>query len=70
MSLQENQLAILIPAYNEEDRIRPTLEEYLNYFKQSEIREFLILVILNGCRDNTSSVVQSFQSSTQAENVK
>ncbi len=62
MSLQENQLAILIPAYNEEDRIRPTLEEYLNYFKQSEIREFLILVILNGCRDNTSSVVQSFQS--------
>lgn len=62
MSHSEKQLAILIPAYNEEDRIRPTLNEYLDFFLQSKIKNFIILVILNGCRDDTADVVRSFQS--------
>lgn len=52
-------LAILIPAYNEEDRIGPTLEEYMEYFGAREgVR---VVVVLNGCRDMTSDIVKSYQ---------
>lgn len=51
-------LLILIPAYNEEHRIRPTLERYARYFRDHYGAPFQILVVLNGCRDNTLGVVQ------------
>jgi len=46
-------LSIIIPAYNEEQRIEKTLREYASFFKEDEI-----YVILNGCKDNTLGVVQ------------
>ncbi len=56
------ELSIVIPAYNEQDRIRPTLEEYASVFREpgpaSEARSFELLVVLNGCRDNTRAVVE------------
>lgn len=48
---------IVIPAYNEETRIGQTLHDYLEYYRDKPV-EFL--VVLNGCRDNTRGVVQSF----------
>lgn len=51
-------LSIIIPAYNEEKRIKPTLEDYTNFFKNKDAE---ILVILNGCTDNTLDVVKSFK---------
>lgn len=51
-------LSIIIPAYNEEHRIKPTLEDYLKFFKNKNAE---ILVILNGCTDNTLDVVKSFK---------
>ena len=54
-------ISIIIPAYNEEKRIAKTLEAYLNYYNSHYTGNYEVLVVLNGCRDNTIGVVQSFQ---------
>ena len=51
-------LVLLIPAYNEESRIEPVLREYALYFQKNYAGKFQIVVVLNGCRDNTIGVVQ------------
>ena len=51
-------LLILIPAYNEEARIEPVLREYAQFFKKNYSGRFQLVVVLNGCRDNTLGVVR------------
>lgn len=51
-------LLILIPAYNEEARIEPVLRDYAQFFQQNYSGKFQIVVVLNGCTDNTFGVVQ------------
>ena len=53
------ELSIIVPAYNEEDRIRPTLEEYAAHFTPIYGDAFEIVAVLNGCRDDTRGVVES-----------
>lgn len=56
-------VAILIPAYNEEKRIGSTLESYFAFFgdlKTRRLLDFEVIVILNGCKDNTRQVVEKF----------
>lgn len=51
---------IVIPAYNEENRIKKTLENYCTFFKQIDTNkniETKFLVVLNGCIDKTLDVV-------------
>jgi glycosyltransferase involved in cell wall biosynthesis len=48
---------LLIPAYNEAERIEPTLREYATYFRKNYDGKFEILVVLNGCTDNTLEIV-------------
>ncbi len=50
-------LLLLIPAYNEERRIEPVLREYATYFRDHHSGKFQLVVVLNGCRDNTLGVV-------------
>ncbi len=52
-------LLLLIPAYNEESRIAPVLAEYAEYFQQHYQGKFQMVVVLNGCRDNTIGVVNA-----------
>ena len=49
---------LLIPAYNEELRIEPVLRDYARYFQASYSGKFQLVVVLNGCRDNTMGVVK------------
>jgi glycosyltransferase involved in cell wall biosynthesis len=49
---------LLIPAYNEERRIEPVLRSYADYFRKNYAGKFQLVVVLNGCRDNTLGVVQ------------
>lgn len=52
--------AIIIPAYNEQDRIGATLHSYYQFFKElknEQILDFEIIVVLNGCKDDTKKVV-------------
>ena len=52
-------ILLLIPAYNEETRIAPVLEDYAKYFRHQHSGHFNIVVILNGCKDNTLGVVRT-----------
>lgn len=56
--MPEPSLVLLIPAYNEEARIEPVLRGYASYFQEHYAGRARIIVILNGCRDNTLGVVQ------------
>jgi glycosyltransferase involved in cell wall biosynthesis len=51
-------LLLLIPAYNEEARIEPVLRSYADFFGKNYPGRFQLVVVLNGCRDNTLEVVQ------------
>jgi glycosyltransferase involved in cell wall biosynthesis len=51
-------LLLLIPAYNEEQRIEPVLREYAECFRRHYSGKFQIVVVLNGCVDNTLGVVR------------
>jgi hypothetical protein len=51
-------LLILIPAYNEESRIEPTLRSYAQHFGDHYTGQFRLLVVLNGCRDNSLEIVR------------
>ena len=53
------ELSIIVPAYNEALRIRPTLEEYAAHFAARYDDRFEVVVVLNGCTDDTRSVVES-----------
>lgn len=54
-------IGIVIPAYNEEKRIGDTLRAYSEFFAaQAREKDFSyeLIVVLNGCKDNTLQVVE------------
>jgi glycosyltransferase involved in cell wall biosynthesis len=51
-------LLLLIPAYNEEHRVEPVLRNYAEFFSRHYSGQFQLVVVLNGCTDNTLGVVQ------------
>jgi glycosyltransferase involved in cell wall biosynthesis len=51
-------LLLLVPAYNEEQRIEPVLRDYAEYFQKNFSGKFQLVVVLNGCRDDTRGVVR------------
>jgi len=59
--VREPSLLLLIPAYNEEKRIEPVLRDYGDFFSKNYSGKFKLLVVLNGCRDNTLGVVKKVQ---------
>ncbi len=59
MPSTEPSLLLLIPAYNEEERIGPVLREFGNYYRTNYPGRFELVVVLNGCRDNTQQVVDA-----------
>jgi glycosyltransferase involved in cell wall biosynthesis len=59
MPTPDPSLLLLIPAYNEEKRIGPVLRQYGEHFRKNYKGPFEIVVVLNGCRDNTIGVVEA-----------
>ena len=56
-------LHIVIPAYNEENRILPTLESYRDFLQSSKeqyTNHTSLLVVDDGSSDDTARVVKSF----------
>jgi len=58
VSRSTSSLLLLIPAYNEEQRLGPVLRDYARHFREHYAGPFQLVVVLNGCRDNTLGVVQ------------
>jgi glycosyltransferase involved in cell wall biosynthesis len=58
MRVPDPSLLILIPAYNEEARIEPVLRDYARFFQENYSGKIKILVVLNGCTDDTLGVVR------------
>jgi dolichyl-phosphate beta-glucosyltransferase len=56
------ELSIIIPAFNEEARLRPTLEAYAAYCRATD-RRVEMIVVDDGSLDGTSSVVNAFAQS-------
>lgn len=56
--MSDPSLLLLIPAYNEEARIAPVLREFGDFFRDHYRGNFQLVVVLNGCRDNTLGVVR------------
>jgi len=59
VSSAQPSLLLLIPAYNEENRIGPVLEQYAAHFGRTHAGRFQMVVVLNGCRDDTLGVVRA-----------
>jgi dolichyl-phosphate beta-glucosyltransferase len=53
------ELSVVIPAYNEESRILPTLES-VHAFLSKHFADFEIIVVNDGSKDSTSQVVTDF----------
>ncbi|MCW8965858.1 MAG: glycosyltransferase [Candidatus Pacearchaeota archaeon] len=66
MKMEPEKVSIVIPAYNEEKRIRSTLESYIDFFKdivkKKEIKNFEIIVVVNNSSDKTFDIVKEFNS--------
>lgn len=57
-------LSIIIPAYNEENRIANTLKAYYAFFSQIKKKnelDFELLIVINGTTDSTPLVVHNLQ---------
>ena len=55
-------LSIVIPAYNEERRLPPTLDRILEYLKAERFSDWEVLVVNDGSRDGTADVVRRYAS--------
>lgn len=54
-------LSVVIPAWNEEDRLARTLNRYLPALEARPER-YEVIVVIDGCRDRTAEVAQSYSS--------
>lgn len=61
-------LSIILPAHNEAERIRPTLDAYIDCFNDRYGDEVEYIIIVNGSVDNTVRVVHEYV--TRFKNVK
>jgi len=53
------EISIVVPAYNEEKRIKPTLKKIYDYFEKSRL-QFEIIIVDDGSKDDTEKVVREF----------
>lgn len=59
LSSSNKRFLLLIPAYNEQERIEATLRRFVDCFQKKVPNEYAIVVVLNGCRDRTLEIVGS-----------
>jgi len=69
MALKKLNISIVIPAFNEEQRLPKTIEKVYKFFKNhNNIKSFEILIVNDGSTDNTARIVKQY--SKKWRNVK
>ncbi|KAJ4818380.1 Dolichyl-phosphate beta-glucosyltransferase [Rhynchospora pubera] len=67
-------ISLIIPAYNEEDRLPSTLDETLNYLQLRSAAEksfsYEVLIVDDGSRDHTSRVAFDYVKKYKIDNVR
>ncbi|MBY0506967.1 MAG: glycosyltransferase family 2 protein [Bryobacteraceae bacterium] len=53
-------LSIVIPAYNEENRLPATLARLMSYLESTHLGEVEVLIVDDGSRDHTAALVEDF----------
>ena len=51
------ELSVIVPAYNEEDRLPKMLEECVSYLEENFANKFEIIIVDDGSKDATSKTV-------------
>jgi len=60
MNSNNPEFSVIIPAYNEEDRLQNTLNKIINFFDNLK-KNYEIIVVDDGSKDNTSKVAEEYQ---------
>ena len=63
------ELSVIIPAYNEEKRIRKTLETLITYLDRKK-HYYEIIVVNDGSTDKTKEVIQEFVKDSGNKKIK
>jgi dolichyl-phosphate beta-glucosyltransferase len=58
--MQKQQLTIVIPAYNEETRLPPTIKKVLQWADETTIFEIELIIVDDGSEDKTCELVKDF----------
>lgn len=54
-------LSLIIPAHNEARHIKQTTVGYLDFLRSKFLNDFEIIIVINGCTDNTLLLTQDLQ---------
>jgi len=60
MEKRGGKISLIIPAYNEEERLGETLDDYISYFSYLCTDGFEVIVVCNGCDDNTPEIAAKY----------
>jgi len=60
MSDKVNSISIVMPAYNEEERISSTIENFISWVKSKNDYNIELIIVNDGSSDNTRNLVESF----------
>lgn len=60
MPTVSHSLTIIIPAYNEENRLGVSFKEILNFYDSELFKEFEVIFVNDGSTDNTALVISDF----------
>ncbi len=63
-------LSIIIPAYNEEERLPVCLDEIFEYFGKNQGINYEIIVVNDGSKDSTSDVVLKYTDKYSSDNIR
>ena len=61
MTKKHNSLSVVMPAYNEEDRLSKTLDDFSYWVKENSHIDIELIIVNDGSTDNTRELILTYQ---------